>query len=98
MQAPACFNGFNSRPQPEMISVTESDPRIEFARLQLFKSDSLHRSRGAYGHEHRSLDHTATCCEHASTRLAFAGLNSEIDGLNRFSSNMPWYSRPTVVR
>ena len=83
MQSTACSDGFDSGPQPKVISVAQDDPRIEF-RFQRFKADSLDRACGAHRHEDRSFDLAAAGGQKAGARFAFASDNFEIDRVIHF--------------
>src|SRR5260370_12392515 len=87
VQPAACLDRFDSRSQPKVIGVPQNDPRVEFRRLQFFKTNSLHRPRSSDGHEHRRFDYPTTGREQTGTRFAFTRNNIEVERLSFHTSN-----------
>src|ERR1700730_11807955 len=63
MQTSAGSNHLGAGAQPEMISVSQNDARIEII-FQRFKAHALDRARRTDGHEDGRLDGSAPSVEH----------------------------------
>jgi len=79
VQTAAGFDCFDPGSQPEMVSVAENDPGVEFRRFQFFEANSLHRARRAHRHKDRSFNHPAARSQETSARFALLSDNLKID-------------------
>jgi hypothetical protein len=66
-----------SRPQPEVIRITQNDLGIQIFRLQFFEPDTFDAAQRSYRHKYRGFDHGMPRSKSPCTGLAIGFNNVE---------------------
>src|SRR6476469_1218546 len=67
MQSTEVPNDVESWSDKQVISISENNLRVEFAKLA--RANGFDAALGSYGHERRRLDHAASSCERPRARF-----------------------------
>src|SRR5205085_8438867 len=70
MKPTSGFDHVDSRPEPEMIGVSEDHPGVEIGRLEFFKANAFDCTGSSDGHEHGRFNRASPRCQYARTRLS----------------------------